>query len=133
MEHHPSFEVLDVESMIYEKRMDYYASIRQSQTSGDAAPFAEFMLARIHESLDALWNQCGGFSLRADDRLQSAREHFKNASFTRKDYLALFKTISAVTASRDLKSAADSGQLQRKGDKRLTTYTFREVSLRRTP
>lgn len=124
MELYPVFEFLDVESMIYEKRAAYYAAIRQSQEEKDSAPFAAFMIGRILESLSRLWEQCGGVTLRAKDRLQNARGHFGGTVFSRRDYLALFKTITAVTASRDLASGVQSGDLLRAGDKRTATYRF---------
>lgn len=124
MELNPIFEFLDVESMVYEKRLDYYAVIRQSQESEDSAPFAAFMIDRILESLTNLWEQCGGVKLRAADRRRVAHEHFGHTSFSRKDYLALFKTITAVTASRDLAAGVQSGELRRTGDKRTASYRF---------
>ena len=124
MEFHPVFEFLDVESMIYEKRMGYYACIRESQERGDAAGFVRFMLDRLVETLDRLWESSGHGIPRRDDRLHTARVHFGSGSFTRKDYLTLFKTIVAVTASRDLKAGVDSGALHRQGDNRTTVYQF---------
>ena len=124
MEAHPVFEFLDVESMIYERRMDYYARICEAQARGDAAGFVRFMLDRLIETLDRLWaDGCNAVSGR-DDRLQTARAHFGNDSFTRKDYLSLFKTIVAVTASRDLKAGVDCGALDRQGDNCTAEYRF---------
>ena len=122
---HPVFEFLDVESMVYQKRLEYYDAIRQSQDKKDAAPFAVFMMERILESLSNLWEQCGGVTLRAVDRRRVAHERFGCATFSRKDYLSLFKTITAITASRDLADGVRLGELLRTGDRRTTCYRFR--------
>ena len=46
------------------------------------------------------------------------------STFTRKDYRKVFRSLSAATASRDLKRAVDQGLLVRKGDKRTTEYSI---------
>jgi hypothetical protein len=55
-----------------------------------------------------------------------AIRHSPLASFTRKDYLQAFKTLSTATASRDLNAAVKNGVLQRIGNVNQTRY---EVSL----
>jgi len=50
--------------------------------------------------------------------LRIARDHFHDKVFTRKEYLQLFKTISPVTASHDLKWGVDAGTLTRTGETR---------------
>ncbi|MGF1453632.1 MAG: Fic family protein, partial [Opitutales bacterium] len=59
-----------------------------------------------------------------ETRLTKARSHFGAETFSRKDYLALFKTISNATASRDLRQGVDAGQLTKSGDKATTRYRF---------
>jgi Fic family protein len=132
MEYHPVFEFLDVESMVFEHRPEYYMRIREAQDAGSSACFVEFMLRQICQSISNLWNADWAAKNTVDDRLQFAREKFEAATFTRKGYLQLFKTISAVTASRDLKRGADSGALIRTGDRRTAVYRFAKSNGART-
>jgi predicted HTH transcriptional regulator len=46
-------------------------------------------------------------------------------SFTRKDYMEVFKTISTATASRDLKKAVEDGNLRTEGGGNLTRYFYK--------
>jgi Fic family protein len=124
MEYHLVFEFLDVESIVFEHRPEYYACIREAQDAGDSACFAEFMLAQILASLSRLWSAEWAVANTAAERLRMAKERFQSATFTRKDYLQLFKTVTPVTASRDLKHGVDTAQLARTGDRRTAVYRF---------
>lgn len=124
MEYHPLFEFLDVESMVFEHRPEYYARIREAQDAADSACFAEFMLEQIHASLSRLWSANWAVANTVEERLRIAEERFQSATFTRKDYLQLFKTVSPVTASRDLRFGVDVDQLVRTGDRRTAVYRF---------
>ena len=125
MECHPIFEYLDVESMIFEKRLEYYACIRKAQEQGDAKAFVSLMLDQIHASLQKLWENSGPVVSGWRQRIEDARTTLKRKSFSRQDYLVLNKTITAVTASRDLKAALDAGLLASTGTKRTTCYQFK--------
>ena len=46
------------------------------------------------------------------------------ASFTRKDYMQVFKTLSTATASRDLNAAVKSGVLKREGEGNQARYDY---------
>lgn len=46
----------------------------------------------------------------------------RHTTFTRKDYMAVFKDISTATASRDLQNGVASGLLQKSGEKSKTIY-----------
>ena len=122
MEYHSIFEFLDVESMIFEHRPEYYARIREAQEQGNSACFVEFMLEQIRHSLSNLWKADWSVANTVEDRLQHALGAFESATFSRKDYLQLFKTISAITASRDLKYGVDARILVRTGDRRMAVY-----------
>jgi Fic family protein len=124
MEYHPIFEFLDVESMVFEHRPEYYEVIRRAQDMKDSACFVEFMLTQIKRSLSNLWKSGWAVANTVEDRLRTAHEHFKLETFSRKDYLQLFKSISTVTASRDLKRGVDSGMLVREGNRRTAVYCF---------
>lgn len=124
MEVHSVFEFLDVESMVFEKRAEYYEKIRHAQECGDAGCFVLFMFEQIERSLSNLWKNSGTVSRDWKNRLETARQQFGDQAFSRKDYLMLFKTIAPVTASRDLASGVEAGQLTRAGDKRTAVYRF---------
>jgi Fic family protein len=45
-------------------------------------------------------------------------------SFSRKDYMSVFKDISTATASRDLRKGSEMGLFEKSGDKNVTTHNF---------
>ncbi len=124
MEEHPIFEFLDVESMVFDAREEYYRQIRLTQERGDVEGFALFMLKHIEQSLSRLWEDSYTIPRSYEDRVFIARAAFAEEVFSRKQYLQLFKTISAATASRDLATATQEGLLAREGDKRTAVYRF---------
>ena len=126
MECHPIFEFLDVESMIFEKRLEYYTCIRKAQEHDDANVFVSFMLDQVHASLQKLWDNSGPIVSGWQQRIEDACTSLNGKTFTRQDYLALQKTITPVTASRDLKAALDAKLLTSTGNKRTTCYQFRK-------
>jgi Fic family protein len=123
MEAHPVFEFLDVESMVFEQREEYYRQIRSAQESGKADGFVEFMLEQIRRSLSNLWESSAKSSNGYADRLAAAKQSL-GEDFSRQEYLKLFKIISAPTASRDLAAGVADGLLVRDGDKRTAVYRF---------
>ncbi len=123
MEEHPVFEFLDVESMVFDQRVEYYRQIRAAQECGNTSGFVEFMLEQIRQSLRNLWECSAKIPNNYADRLAAAKQSLV-AGFSRKAYLKLFKTISAPTASRDLAMGVATGLLVREGDKRTAVYRF---------
>ena len=75
----------------------------------------------IDESLQNLLN-IQTPNLTSKDRIQYFISIFQNQTFTRKDYLNIFKKISSATASRDLKFAVENKLITKEGDKRTTVY-----------
>lgn len=126
MEYHPIFEFLDVESMVFEHRPEYYEKIRTAQNVGNSTDFVAFMLEQVRGSLRNLWEANWVVANTVEKRLKIARGHFIHETFSRKQYLQHFKAISAVTASRDLKWGVDLGMLLREGDRRTAVYNFTE-------
>lgn len=124
MEEHPVFEFLDVESMVFERRSEYYEQIRWVQECGEVGGFVLFMLEQIERSLSNLWKNSGTVFQGLEKRMEAAAAHFGNQTFSRKAYCQLLKTITPVTASRDLASGVKNGQLVREGDKRTAVYQF---------
>jgi len=119
------FEYLPVETIIREKQSEYYNSLSKSDKEGKSTFFIEFMLEIIDEALENLLKS-KNFSVGQNDRLNLAKELFRVDSFTRQEYLRLFKKISTATASRDLKFGVDEGFLNKMGNKRLAKYKFKK-------
>lgn len=124
MQQYPVFEFLPVESLIKQKQSDYYNKLSESDKKGNSTPFIEFMLEIILDSLEGLL-QSQSVTLRTEDRILLFKEKIGNNRFSRKDYMQNFKTISAPTASRDLKWAVKQDLLTKSGELRLTEYQFK--------
>ncbi|VGO16487.1 hypothetical protein PDESU_05078 [Pontiella desulfatans] len=128
MEEHPVFEFLDVESMVFDRREEYYRQIRRAQECGNVDGFVLFMLEQIRRSLESLWESSAPGRNTFADRISIAQQTFGEDFFSRKDYMRLFKTVSPATASRDLSAGVSSGALEREGDKRTAVYRFRPIN-----
>jgi len=121
---HPVFEHVPVESVIRERQDAYYAALGESDRTGDATPFVLFALTATRDGLLELLSELRPEPATSATRLERARAHFAKREFSRADYAQLFPTISAPTASRDLRAGVDAGQLERRGDKATARYTF---------
>jgi Fic family protein len=120
----PVFEFLPIESLIKARQVEYYRILGESDNKGDSTGFIEFMLQIINESLeDLLSNQ--NVNLTSQDRITIFKEKIGKSTFNRQDYMRHFKDISTATASRDLKLAVENGILHKTGDKRTTSYKFK--------
>lgn len=117
------FEYLPVESIIKAEQNKYYEALNKSDSLGHCTPFIVFMLESILKSLNSLYH-LPNVSLQEDDRISIFKEVIGQKTFSRKDYLQHFKSISSATASRDLKSAAEKGVLNKSGEKRLSSYNY---------
>lgn len=122
---YPLFEFLPVESIVQKRQKEYYKALASSDKEGTSNAFVEFSLSTILEALENFVTQLQPALLATEDRISWAKENFMSQSFSRKDYLALFKNISTSTASRDLRLATEEGWLKKKGDKRNTVYSFK--------
>jgi Fic family protein len=120
----PIFSYIPVESVIRERQAAYYQALSASDKAGDATIFIEFALTTIRDSLAQLMDQIRTKPLTTKDRLEIASSRFGRKSFSRKDYLIIFKSISSATASRDLLVGVQSGELKKDGEKALTRYSF---------
>jgi len=123
MQQYPVFEFLPVERLIKLRQAEYYGKLSESDKKGHSTPFIEFMLEILLEALDELL-QSQTITLHTEDRIRLFEDKIGKNKFSRKDYLIHFKTISAPTASRDLKWAVDQGILMKFGAQRLTEYQF---------
>lgn len=120
MQQYPIFEYIPFETLISKDQKKYYDALSKSDKSGHSTLFIEYMLDVIETSLNELldFNQR---TFTQKDRL----EHFislHKGSFTRKDYMDIFKDISGATASRDLKEGVTLNLFQKTGDKNKTIY-----------
>jgi Fic family protein len=124
-EEYPLLVHLPVESLIRQHQDEYYAVLRECDLAGDSTAFVGFMLGMIRQALREHLDSFHPERPTPDQRIETARERFQEAEFTRKDYLALHKGISTATASRDLRDGTDRGILHREGEKGLTRYRFK--------
>lgn len=121
MTRYPVFQYLPFETLISKSQEDYYRALSICDKTGKSTAFIEFMLSVINADLTELIGSSVSINMSQDDRLQ----HFYSLyidSFTRKDYMQVFKHLSSASASRDLKAGIEKGLFSKSGDKRLTTY-----------
>lgn len=120
----PAFAFVPVEYLIKERQEAYYAALGEADKKGESTAFVEFMLTTLVDALSEFIATFRVAPLTADDRLQIAREHFQSETFSRKDYLNLFKSLSSATASRDLQLGVEVSQLVKTGVRAQTCYRF---------
>ena len=123
-QYHPVFEFIPVESLIKEHQKMYYDALELSDQSGDSTAFVEFSLSMIHAALQDFVDVFKPDPHTTESRLNVAKGHFSNQSFSRKQYLDYFKNISTATASRDLKQGVDQEILVKTGEKSTTSYSY---------
>ena len=121
MSKYPVFQDLPFETLISQTQEDYYRVLSICDKSGNSTVFIEYMLSVIHDALSQLISSAIAVKMTQNDRL----EYFcslNTDSFSRKDYMQVFKQLSSASASRDLKIGLEKGLFSKSGDKRLTTY-----------
>ena len=120
MQEYPVFGFLPFETLISETQQEYYDALAQSDKAGNSTLFIEYMLDVMDKSLDELL-KFNNRVLKDTDRL----DYFLalgNDTFTRKDYMDVFKDISTATASRDLKKGVYLNLFEKSGHKNKTVY-----------
>lgn len=123
MSEYPVFEFLPFETIISKTQKEYYKSLAMSDKLGKSTSFVEYMLRVIDQSLESILTYNNRI-LKDTDRL----EHFISLgikSFTRKDYMNVFKNLSSATASRDLKKGVELKMFKSIGNKNKTEYIFK--------
>ena len=116
----PIFNFIPFETLIRNTQKDYYKALAMSDKNGHSTVFVEYMLNVIDMSLEQLLDYNSRI-LKDIDRL----EYFMSLgykSFTRKDYMAVFKDISTATASRDLQKGVALKLFRSSGNKNKTVY-----------
>jgi Fic family protein len=121
---YPVFSFLPLETIIKSKQEDYYKILELCDKEGKSTQFIEFMLTILNKQLAEIVGSPRREVIDYENRIEIAGRNFLQQEFSRADYLALFKEISAPTASRDLKRAVDEKLIIKKGDKRLAKYFF---------
>ena len=122
MEEYPLFEFLSFETLISATQKEYYKALALSDKSGNSSPFIEYMLQVIDQSLQGLL-KFNNRILKDTDRLAYFIGLGKR-TFTRKDYMDVFKDISSATASRDLKKGVELKLFKSEGEQNKTVYSF---------
>lgn len=123
-EKYPIFEFLPFETLISNDQKKYYNALAESDKSGKSTKFIEYMLNVIDISIGELLN-FNSRTLSDKDRL----EYFvslNKTTFTRKDYMNVFRGISSATASRDLKKGVQLHLFKKVGEKNKTIYLLKK-------
>ena len=121
MKYNPVFQYLPIEAQIKASQQEYYDALGRSDTAGIATAFVEYMLERIYQSLEELI-ESQRRHLTNTERIEHFIEFSGKGSFTRKDYMAVFKDISTATATRDLKYGTENGYFKKTGKDRTSEY-----------
>lgn len=122
MKDYPIFEYLPFETLIAETQSDYYQVLQGCDDAGDSTLFVEYMLSILDRSLSEILdykNRTISDVERLDYYVSSGVK-----SFSRKDYMGVFKDISTATASRDLKKGVEMKLFKKSGDKNKTLYSI---------
>lgn len=126
MSKYPVFQYLPFETLISKSQEEYYKVLSICDKSGNSTLFIEYMLSVINNALKELLTNSIAITITQNDRLQYFCS-LKKKSFSRKDYMQVFKQLSSASASRDLKVGIEKGLFIKSGDKRLTTYNLNKV------
>ncbi len=123
---YPVFQYLPFETLISQNQEDYYKVLSECDKLGNSTLFINYMLSVINDALSQLLANSVSVKMTQANRL----EHFcslDNKTFTRKDYMQVFKQLSSASASRDLKTGLEKGLFTKSGDKRLTLYHIKRA------
>ncbi|MEN8230767.1 MAG: Fic family protein, partial [Bacteroidota bacterium] len=125
MKEHPVFEFLPFEKEILLTWKKYDPVLPGTEQKTDATGFIHYILQAIDDAfIDFLENA------RKLVRPHNRIEHFHTfnlQSFTRKDYMRVFKSISTATATRDLELGVETGLFEKHGSNNQTTYSCQIV------
>ncbi|WP_276089156.1 Fic family protein [Pedobacter sp. JY14-1] len=127
MRTYPVFEYLPIESIIKAEQASYYEALSKSDKQGHSTLFITYMLESISKALEELLDR-PAVDPGPESRISLFREFIGTITFTRKDYLKHFKSLSMATASRDLRVAVEMGIVERSGDKNTSTYRYKDIS-----
>jgi Fic family protein len=120
MQQYPLFEFLPFETLISKNQKKYYQALSTSDKKGESTFFIEFMLTILSDSLDELLTERSG-PISSSERVRIFLASGVK-EFSRKNYMAYFKTISSATASRDILFAVKENLVKKIGDKNKAIY-----------
>lgn len=124
MQEYPVFEFIPLENVILNSQKEYYQALAKSDKLASSTPFIEYMLGVVDNALIDLLNLNHQIRTVEDRAYYFVKLGIK--SFSRKDYMNVFKNISTATASRDLKHGVENGFFIKEGDKKNTTYRIKQ-------
>lgn len=127
MKLNPIFEFLPIETEIKKNQQTYYDVLAVADKSGLSTSFVEYMLDNIYTSLSNLISS-QRTSYTDVQRVKYFSSINQLETFTRKDYMTVFKTISAATATRDLRKGVELHLFERQGQDRLAKYSVKRKS-----
>lgn len=116
---------IPIENVVYQRQQEYYTALQASQTVASSDPFIRFSLASIETALQDQLDKLTEAPTDFRQRLRAFREHHGNQPFSRQDYQRYHKTISAATATRDLRRGLEENRLTKSGKLRTTRYRYR--------
>jgi Fic family protein len=120
--YHPLFALAPVESVVRDRQREYYEVLGRCDKLGDSTLFVQFSLEATASAVEGILQSLSKQTVTSSQRIQAALQAFGKQSFSRKDYILLFPTLSTATASRDLATAVSAGSLRRSGDQSQARY-----------
>lgn len=120
--YHPLFALAPVESVVRDRQREYYEVLGQCDKAGDSTLFVQFALEATASAVEGILQSLSKQTVTSSQRIRAALQAFGKQSFSRKDYILLFPTLSTATASRDLATAVSEGSLRRAGDQSQARY-----------
>ncbi len=121
---HSMFEFIPIESVIKQKQQAYYKALEVSDKEGNSNSFLEFMLETILQTCQKFFVEYQPQPETQETRILNAKKKLGKKLFTRKDYTALYKSLSTATASRDLQFGVKQKILKKSGNQATTRYRF---------
>lgn len=118
------FKVLTVEELIRASQAEYYRVLQDCDKRGDSTLFVEYSMEQILVALQKYREATRSPIFNSQSRLNYAKKILGSESFTRKNYLNVFKDISTATASRDLGFGVQTNILERFGEANQSKYRF---------
>jgi len=124
LKRHPAFQWIPTESAVLARQQEYDSVLAACDRAGNSTAFIEFSLSTIKTGLEEFMQELRPAPLSTQLRLDLARQVLGGQWFSRKEYLAHWKTLSSATASRDLRHGVESSCLRKEGDKALARYKY---------
>ncbi len=122
---YPVFEYLPFETLISNDQNLYYKTLAECDKQGSSTKFIIYMLNVINTALNNLLD-FNNRNFNTDQRLSYFKEMDLH-TFSRKDYMNVFKDISSTTATRDLNKGVELGYFIKQGENNKTIYRLSDT------